>query len=239
VCLILLLTPGRCPAKQPYLVLTEELAPVHYTDNGTIKGIATEVVQAIFDKAGLQAEFKSFPWKRAYRMALNTKDCFIYTINRTPQREPHFQWIGPILPKKTSLFKLKSRKDIHLNRLEDVGRYTTAVLLGHSLTTRLLDMGFEDGKELIVTTDKKTQLQLFLQGRVDLITGNEYTIAAITEKAGRSLDDIEPALLVTQKGYYLATNMQSDPDLVDRLQQANTEIQQSSLIQEIVAKYMR
>ncbi|MCP3930582.1 MAG: transporter substrate-binding domain-containing protein, partial [Bacteroidetes bacterium] len=88
---------------EEYKVLTENLAPVHYEENGTVKGIATEIVLEIFKEAGMQPNFSVYPWKRAYHMTLNNKNTFIYTINRTENRESLFRWIGPILSKKTFL----------------------------------------------------------------------------------------------------------------------------------------
>lgn len=223
---------------EQYTVLTEQLAPVHFEENGEVKGIATEIVKAIFKEADLQLKIEVYPWKRAYSIALKEKDTFIYTINRTEKREDLFKWIGPILSKETNLYKLKSRTDIQINSIDDVKKYTTAVILGHSLTSKLLRHGFTEGKELITTTDKKQQVKLFLKGNADLITGNQYTIYNSLKAAGCSMNEVEPVFLITRQGYYLGANKNTEAILIKQLEEANEKIQSSALISELIRKYI-
>lgn len=235
---ILLLALCQSVAAEQYTVLTEQLAPVHFEENGEVKGIATEIVQAIFKEANLEAKIEVYPWKRAYSIALKEKNTFIYTINRTEKREDLFRWIGPILPKETNLYKLKSRTDIQIKSIDDVKNYTTAVILGHSLTSKLLSHGFTEGKELITTTDKKQQVKLFFKGHADLITGNQYTIFISLKAAGHSMNEVEPVFLITSQGYYLGANKNTDDTVINQLEQANEKIQSSMMIPELIRKYI-
>ncbi|MCF6186592.1 MAG: transporter substrate-binding domain-containing protein [Desulfobulbaceae bacterium] len=239
VLLFFLLTGLAHGQPDSYVVFTEELAPVHYTENGKLSGIATEIVQAIFQEAGLRADIRSYPWKRTYQNALQNKDAFIYTINRTPEREELFQWIGPILPKRTYLYRLRSREDIEVTETADLKKYTTVVILGYALTRTLASQGLRTDKELIVTRTKKNQMQVFLKGRADLITGNEYTLARAMQNTGRSMADVVPVLLMSEKGYYLAANRQVNPELVERLRLANVKVQQRGLVQRVIDRYMQ
>lgn len=235
---IVLVIAGNCFAEK-IRIFTEPLAPVHFEENGKVRGIATEIVRAIFAEAGLDSKIKMYPWLRSYQMALTIKDSFIYTINRTTKREPLFQWIGPILSKKTYLYKLKNRKDIEITNYEDAKKYTTAVILGHSLTTGLIEKGFREGLELISTPNKKIQIKVFLKGRSDLITGNQYTIYESLKAEGYSIGAVEPVLFVSSKGYYLGANIDTDDEKVEQLRQANNKVQASGMVEEIIEKYMR
>ncbi len=221
-----------------FLVLTEDLPPVHYERDGKVVGIATEIVEEIFRRAGLEADIRIYPWKRAYQIALRTRDSFIFTINRTPERENLFKWIGPILQKRTCLFKLRKRTDIRVRTLADVRKYTTAVILGYALTDRLLDEGFAEQRELIVTHNKLSQIRVFLSGHADLITGNEYTLAWALRREGYSMAAVEPVLVMTERGYYLAANPSVQDSVVQRLQKASDAVGQSGIIPEIIKKYM-
>lgn len=234
---VVLVIAGNCYAEKTR-VFTESLAPVHFEDKGEVRGIATEIVRAIFAEAGLEPVIEVYPWLRSYQMALTINDSFIYTMNRTSKRESLFKWIGPILAKETYLYKLKSRKDIEIANYEDAKKYTTAVILGHSLTTGLMDKGFREGMELIATPNKKIQIKVFLKGRSDLITGNQYTIYESLKAEGYSLQDVEPVLFITSKGYYLGANINTDDEKVKKLRQANDKVQASGLVEEIIEKYM-
>ena len=221
-----------------YTVYTEELEPVHFTRQGIHVGIATEIVQAIFKEAGLAIALESYPWKRSYYYSRHDGNSFIYTINRSPEREKYFHWIGPILPKRTWLYRLKSRDDIRVSCLDDLKNYTTTVMLGYSLTKKLEDAGLRRDKELIVKTTKKDQLHVFLHGHADLITGNEFTLPRVLKGSGFTVNDMVPVLQMSDQGYYLAANLQISPEIIARLQAANKKIQQSGLVQQIIKKYM-
>ncbi len=200
-CFVTVLLPLSAWAEK-MRVLTEPLAPVHFLQDGEIRGIATDIVRAIFDEVNLEPEFHIYPWNRAYEMVLQDKNCFIYTINRTTEREALFKWIGPILHKNVHLYKRSDRDDVVIESLEDVRKYTTAVILGHSLTTDFLDRGFLEGEELIITPHKKAQMQVFLKGRADLITGNQFTIFDALRAEGYTLDHVEPAFFVSAGSAY-------------------------------------
>lgn len=226
-------------ASRDPVVFTEELAPVHYTENGEIVGIATDIVRSIFKQVGLQPYILSYPWKRTYINVLHTPGSFVYTINRTPDREKLFQWIGPILHKRTYLYRFAFRNDIKVTSPADLKNYTTVVILGYALTKKLKDMGLSPARELIVTRNKQEQMRVFLKGRADLITGNEFTMARALAETGHCLDEVVPVLLMNEKGYYLAANKATDPELVERLRLANTKIQQMGVVQQSIARYMQ
>lgn len=241
VLVVLLFFPGAgavSAASRNPVVFTEELAPVHYTDNGEIVGIATDIVRSIFNEVGLRPLILSYPWKRTYVNVQHTPGSFVYTINRTPDREKLFQWIGPILHKRTYLYRLAFRNDIKVASPADLKNYTTVVILGYALTEKLKGMGLSPTRELIVTRNKQEQMRVFLKGRVDLITGNEFTMARALAETGHCLDEVVPVMLMNEKGYYLAANKDTDPELVERLRLANTKIQQMGVVQQSIARYM-
>lgn len=221
-----------------FTVYTEPLAPVHYEENGIITGIATEIVKEIFRHAGYHPEIEMYPWKRAYYLVQKQKNRFIYTLNRTPHRETLFQWIGPILTKRTYLYKLKGRDDIKLSSLEDAKKYVTAVILGHSLTTELEELGFKENDTIVKTPNKSIQTNFFLSNRCDLITGNEYTIYQALRSANLSMSDVEPALFISASSYYLGAHPDTDPGIVERLQKASEDLKQSNFAEKIINKYM-
>jgi polar amino acid transport system substrate-binding protein len=219
-------------------VFTEPLPPVHYEEDGQIVGIATEIIEEIFRLAGYQSRIEIYPWKRSYHLVQKQKNQFIYTLNRTLNRESLFKWIGPILTKRTYLYKFRGREDIKLKNLEDAKKYVTAVILGHSLTTRMEELGFEENINIVKTPNKSIQTKVFLNRRCDLITGNEYTIYRALKSVDLKMSDVEPALFISESGYYLGAHPETEPDIVKRLQNGSDQLQQSKFSQQIIEKYM-
>jgi len=235
---LLFIFPLSSVIAQSLNVYTEHLPPVHYEEDGQIMGIATEIVEEIFRLAGYQAQIKMYPWKRSYSLVQNQKNQFIYTINRTSNRESLFKWIGPILAKRTYLYKFRGREDIQLSTLEDAKKYVTAVILGHSLTTEMEEMGFEEKIHIVKTPNKSIQTKVFLNKRSDLITGNEYTIYRALKSVNLKMSDIEPALFISESGYYLGAHPETDPDIFKRLQNASDVLKSSNFSEKIIEKYM-
>ena len=89
-----------------------------------MKGVSTEVVLAVLKEVNVKAKIELYPWARAYQIATTKKNHLIYSIGRIPERENLFHWVGTIAPYKTSLYKLKIRKDIKIGSLNDAKRYT-------------------------------------------------------------------------------------------------------------------
>jgi polar amino acid transport system substrate-binding protein len=116
-------------------VVTEELKPLNYLENGKIKGSATKIVRKVLDKAGVTYHIAMYPWARAYLRAQKVENVVIYTINRTPDREGLFKWIGLVTPPyeltspyNTSLYKLKGNDSIVAKTLQEAKLNTVAVV---------------------------------------------------------------------------------------------------------------
>ncbi|RDB42499.1 ABC transporter substrate-binding protein [Halomonas sp. DQ26W] len=95
VCLLL---PAPAFANLPVLTfITEEYPPYNYlTDDGDIDGESTRLLRAALEKSGLSARFRLLPWARAFAEAQLRDNHCVYSTARTPERESHFTWIGPL-----------------------------------------------------------------------------------------------------------------------------------------------
>ena len=91
-------------------VVTEDLPPFSYSEEGVIKGFSTEVVKIVLMEAGFRSHFNSYPWKRAYEIALRRPNTLIYSIGRNQVREHKFKWVGVIAQVNIYFYKLKSKQ---------------------------------------------------------------------------------------------------------------------------------
>ena len=65
-------------AAQDMTVLTAQWAPYMIEADGHVTGIATEIVQAMLEKAGIDTEIKVYPFARAYKMALKNSNTMLF-----------------------------------------------------------------------------------------------------------------------------------------------------------------
>ena len=70
----------------PVKIVTEDLRPYNYLENGKLKGVGTEVVEAVLKELNLPLEIQVYPWARAFAIATNEPGTLIYTIGRSEER---------------------------------------------------------------------------------------------------------------------------------------------------------
>ena len=180
-------------------VVTEEWPPYTCSENGEVGGVVTEVVRAALDRAGVDYSIEVYPWARAYDMARTQENVLIYSICRLPAREDSFKWIRlEGLSVEMYLFSPKYRNDIFLNTLEDAKRYRIGVTRETSTHHFLLAHGFVDGKNLFpVNCEEQNELKSSSEVcRIDLTTGDKFSLAHLLKKSGKPSDYLGPAPLV-------------------------------------------
>src|SRR5205085_7007169 len=90
---LLLNGPVRAVETQEgFTAYTEESPPFNFQQGGIAAGIATELLEASCQEAGLHCTIVVMPWARAYHNALNEPNTLLYTTTRTPDRENSFTW---------------------------------------------------------------------------------------------------------------------------------------------------
>jgi len=80
-------------------IMTETNPPFNFEEGGVIKGITTEIVQAILGDNGRtvrSSDIRALPWPRAYKTISNKPNNVLYSMARTAQREKLFKWVGPM-----------------------------------------------------------------------------------------------------------------------------------------------
>lgn len=78
--------------------LTEEWAPFNYLENGTAAGLSVEILEAVWQDVGAnltRADIRVVPLSDAFRQAQNDTGTVVFSIVRTPERDPLYQWAGP------------------------------------------------------------------------------------------------------------------------------------------------
>lgn len=101
-------------------IMTESYPPYNYSENGTLTGLAVELLQVALKNSDLNtSDIQLLPWPRAYRYLLKNSDTMLFSMTRTEEREPLFKWAGPIsatrvvlLAKKDSHIKIDSEDDL-------------------------------------------------------------------------------------------------------------------------------
>ncbi len=235
--LMSLFSPGF--AEEKITIVTEEWAPFNYQENGKIVGFSTELLQEMLSHLKIKAPIKIYPWARAYRLALNNKNTLLYTVAKTDERQYLFKWIGPIAPRKMYFFKLKNRNDIVVHSLTDAKSYIVGSVRDDAFSEFLYSNGFQQGINVILEPDAKTNIHKLFSKHIDIFAGPELGAAFLAKKQGLNFDKMEKLITVIDKGnYYFAFNKDTDDQLIEQFQSVLDEIKHSGVFGKIKSKYL-
>jgi polar amino acid transport system substrate-binding protein len=223
---------------QPLTIITDPYPPLGYINkDGEIVGSTVDIIRLLLKRTDIDGKFVMYPWARAYEMAQNEKDILIYQLTYSKDRERLFQLVGPILSSREYLFKLKERKDVAVNDLEDAKRYLVGTVRDYFAHRYLLENGFEEGKNLEVVHDDDINLKKLVSRRIDLMVLTDYTFYYRVKEAGYDRDDFEKALLVYSEDSYIAFSRQTSPDVVSRIAKALVAIKRDGSYDRIMEKW--
>ncbi len=242
VCMSLILSVlTSADAEVTIQMVCSEYPPFEFTDeNATINGFSVELLRAILNKSEIKETLKVYPWKRAYTMAVKEKNTLVFSTTRHPERESLFHWVGPIISRATYLYKLRTRTDIHVTKLEEAKVYQVGAVRGFASEQDLFDAGFEIGKNLQNVTRPIQNVRKLFAGRIDLVASEEFPILYYVKQLGHRPDELVRVLEFKFSGdFYYAFNINTDKNLVERFQNAFDKVKAEGIYDEIIAKYIR
>lgn len=218
-------------------IVTEDLPPYNYLENGEPTGLSTEVVETVLKLTGHQPDIEFLPWARAYQVALTQPNTLIYSIARTKDREDLFAWVGEIAPFGASLYQRADAPDLKLQNLSDARLYHVGVYRGDAKEALLRANGFENLQE---TEDDRLNLRQLMLGRLDLIAIDDSVIAPLLKEEGIAPRQIRRVLPIKDMSghLYMAFNKDTDPKLVDKFRQALETIKGNGVHDKILKRYL-
>lgn len=236
-----LLLLGRAEAQVPSIqVLTEEFPPYSFQEGQEVKGLSTEIVREVLNGAGLTYDIRVLPWARALATAQKEPNTLIYSIGRSPQREPLFQWVGVIAPSDFYFFALATRRDIVINTLEDAQRYRIGTTRNDVREQFLLSKGLLMDVHLqSVTNQEQNILKLFNQ-RIDITPLPALLAYDYARKNGYDPSRLKKVYKLTEissEGYYMAFSLGTPGEVVERCRTELKRLKESGRYERIQRRY--
>lgn len=222
---------------QEMTIVTTESYPYSYKEDGEIKGISTEVVRAVLEEAGVEAEIKVYPWARAYALAQDDPNVLIYLIERLPDRENLFHWIGQITPLTTYVYKLKSRTDIEIHGVKDLMPYKVGVIREGGAHNYL---AMRRIPELHLATMLEQNIKMLKKKRLDVLVAYELEFLAMVKSLDFDLEQFEKTYRIDELSVhgYLAMSLGTPEETMYQFQDAMYRVITSGTYKEILHKYL-
>jgi len=148
--------------------LTEEWAPFNYQEGGNVTGIAVGILEAIFKNIGVNrshADVHIVPLAEGFNATKNGSTV-LFSIVRTPEREPYYKWVGPFTMASFVLFAPMA-SNITIGGPEDLNRYRIGAVKSSIENTLLLNQGV-NASHIVPGRNPEDLLKLLEDGQIDL-----------------------------------------------------------------------
>jgi len=205
--------------------LTEEFPPLNYEEEDELKGVAVDLLDAVFMRlnVGLTREdIRLVPWPEAYQAVLSNNTTVVFSMARLPEREELFLWAGPFVRGNIVLFAERNRA-IVIAAPEDLRNYQIGVIANSSAIPRLLGVGV-DQDQLVLGDTAEELIAMLERGEIALWATGELPGRYLITKHATQPDEIESIYTLHTNEYYFAVSRDTPDSLVTAFQQALEDI---------------
>jgi len=186
--LSVLLFSAQSVQSEKLTILTENLPPLNYLENGKLVGPSVEIVQEIQRRVGSAEQIQVYPWARADKIALNEKSIVLFGTTQTEKRQHLFKWVGPLAVKRDILLARKAAR-LAIDSLEDAKKVKRIGTLRDDTREQLLQS--EGFMNLESVSDEQKNAQKLALGRIDLWAYKDPGYRTVCQLAGVDPDDLE------------------------------------------------
>lgn len=233
----LLLISGYATAE--LRIYTEQYPPYNMTTNGQpfahsqkdITGLCTDVLNAVLERANLEYSIKLRDLSYGIKRAEQHSNHGIYCVSRTEDRDPAFDWVGPLASIKWTLFA-KPGSSIELKTLEDATQYKIGGYNGDVMTSYLADKGFN----VSAISNNGLNARRLVQDQIDLWVADGLAGPYLAADAS-DVTELEQVLVFRETPMYLAINKNTDPNILSALQDSYQKLVSSGDIETISRSY--
>ena len=216
-------------------LMTEEYPPITFKKNGKTTGFVTDIVREIIVRQNIPDNIRLTTWKNAYNLTLFNPNVVLFSIERTPDRENLFQWVGPV-GKNNAIFYTKKGSGIKIGSLEDAQKIPAISTTTNWFTEQYLrSKGFTN---LISSPLPETTVNQLMNGEVQLSIFTDITVSEIVKNAGYSMDDLEPVFTVSNTYFYIAMSLGTPLEMVKKWQSVLDDLKADGTFEKIYRSYI-
>lgn len=231
---------AQLPPDYKVSLLTSDAPPAIMAKEGKtfargddIQGYAADIVREMFKRAAVpfNMEIRS-PFEREVQMLNSTANTGLFLAAQTEGNKAKYKWVGPFGDISRVLVADADRaRTIELARLEDAALYKVGATDGDGVA-KLLD---QKGIPYLHGLSDKQSLTRLANGDIDLWATNDPGFGWQAKREGIKA----PAVVITvsRSQTYLALNLQTLDEVVDRLQKALDSMQADGTVRRMSTAY--
>jgi polar amino acid transport system substrate-binding protein len=215
--IVWLIIPLSISGAADMTLITEELPPFNYKENGTLTGASTEVVREIARRLGVNADVEVMPWARGYQELVGKPNVALFTTARTKDREALFHWVGPLYVSRLAFYGRK-KDSPRIDSLDAARRVKAIATYKDDFGEQILkSLGFTN---LDSSNSPHSNIRKLMSGRVDLWFFHDISLDRLTRETGIDPDEIEVVYTHREVYSYIAISKQTPVAVVQQWQAA-------------------
>jgi len=225
-------------AERLYL-FTQNYPPLHASKSGKdfahsadeIEGVCSDMIKAILARTDFDYVMKMRAWSYAFNRVQGRENHGVFCTARTNEREDLFQWVGPLMSLRWSLFAAPN-SNITLSDLEDARGLRIAGYKGDVMSQYLVDQGFN----LTMGASGDVNAQRLVLGQVDLWVA-DAVMGPLVAKTEYGIEGLRPVLEFRETPLYLSVSNETSLEIVAALRSAMEAARKSGELESIVGSY--
>lgn len=221
-CLLICLSVSAQPG---LTLLSHDLPPYTESRDGQLDGLAVRLMQEVQHELGVRYSVRLYPLKRALALTRVGPNVALFVVQRTPEREPNFKWVGPLFVNRVLIYQAPASKHrlTELSQLRQLPR--VGVVLGNADDERLTREGYPN---LVRYKTVEEAIERLVLGKIDALPLGERVLDAILDQMGFSRRSVvNSGVLLHEAGLYIAFSRDTADAEVARWQQALDKVRVS------------
>lgn len=219
-------------AEEPLTVVAAEFPPLTTGAGGRPGGIVLDALREAGKRAGIPLRFAFLPWERAKREVLLNPHELIIPFTRTPDREPLYQWVAPVVGFDTVLITL----DDPPASIAEARKLVVGYVRGTSFRDEAREAGFTRIEE---STDDATNARKLKRGHIQAWITTDLMAGAVYRQAGFDPKELRYGLKLGQtKISYVAASPAFPKETARKISDAIEQMKADGSLQAIVKRYL-
>jgi len=220
---------------QELTIISEENPPFNFIKDGIPTGSSTEVVREIMRRLDLSAEIQVLTWARAYQLALSQPNVILFSTARTKEREPLFDWVGPIYKVRFGFYARKGAGP-YPSCLAEARKVGAIATYKDDVREQLLkSQGFTN---LDSSKSPHSNLKKLLSGRVDLWLYSNLGVRSVAGQIGIDPNSVEMVLPFKDLYAYIAISKGTPPAVAKKWQATLDDMKREGTFRKISQQWL-
>lgn len=189
---------------QPLVIYCEDDPPSQFQNSdNSLSGFAVDLVREIQKRVHNDDPILMVPWARGYYAIQHAPNVLLFSMARTVERNPLFQWIGPILESQYGFF-VKSDSKIIIASMDDAKKLGAIGVYRDDVRDLFLTKAGFTNLDRISNNDDN--IKKLMSGRIDAYAGSLSGLADVLKHTGFQMADVKLSFVFLKLQSFIAAS---------------------------------